>query len=427
MSDIDKNSILSLLDDAKPIIDKIQKEEYAKKVLGENFNLFSVFGIERREIYVCKMIGDLLSPQGRHGVGSVFIKKFFEQEKFAAFNITDSELETATVVCEKSTSEGRRIDFVIQTASWIIPIEAKIDAEDQPNQCADYFFEIEDRAKIYGIKSSKIYYLTLDGRRPSPNSMGKLTDSQVDTLTWKENILAWLEDCCNLAEVQRRNIVFTNIRQLVETIKGWYKMDDSFEKIIRENNFSYAVQLWHIIDKARNELWDNLIIEFEREMSARGIELKEIPTKKHEYLYKRNVVISNEPINIGVTLQNRGKDVQGIVFYLIVDDGRFEDKRYYIDKNYKHETFQNYLSDEVRNLLSNQQKSFELPWLYREEFPDYQGEKINFSSFCGETEKLLLKKNLEYYVREILIPRFLKLTGWESKTVTSCDKETPDD
>ena len=230
-----------------------------------------------------------------------------------------------------------------------------------------------------------------------------------------------------MAEVQRRNIVFTNIRQLVETIKGWYKMDDSFEKIIRENNFSYAVQLWHIIDKARNELWDNLIIEFEREMSARGIELKEIPTKKHEYLYKRNVVISNEPINIGVTLQNRGKDVQGIVFYLIVDDGRFEDKRYYIDKNYKHETFQNYLSDEVRNLLSNQQKSFELPWLYREEFPDYQGEKINFSSFCGETEKLLLKKNLEYYVREILIPRFLKLTGWESKTVTSCDKETPDD
>ena len=40
MSDMDKNSILSFLDGVKPIVDKIQSEECAKKILGENFNLF---------------------------------------------------------------------------------------------------------------------------------------------------------------------------------------------------------------------------------------------------------------------------------------------------------------------------------------------------------------------------------------------------
>ena len=226
MSDMDKNSILSFLDGVKPIVDKIQSEECAKKILGENFNLFSILGIQEREVYICRMIGELLSPQGAHGLGSVFIKHFFKQKKFAALNITDAELENAIVVCEDSTMEGRRIDFTIQTASWIIPIEVKIGAPDQPNQCADYFFEIENRAKIYGRKPSNLYYLTLDGRRPSSISMtgkdkSKLDDRDVETLTWKENILTWLEECRKLDTVQQRNMVFTNIRQLIDNIKGW--------------------------------------------------------------------------------------------------------------------------------------------------------------------------------------------------------------
>ena len=422
MSDIDKNSILSLLDDAKPIIDKIQKEEYAKKVLGENFNLFSVFGIERREIYVCKMIGDLLSPQGRHGLGSVFIKKFFEQEKFAAFNITDSELETATVVCEKSTSEGRRIDFVIQTASWIIPIEAKIDAEDQPNQCADYFFEIEDRAKIYGIKSSKIYYLTLDGRRPSPNSMGKLTDSQVDTLTWKENILAWLEDCCNLAEVQRRNIVFTNIRQLVETIKGWYKsMDNELLTYIESNpeRLNSAIQIWHNMELKKDSIRENFNEHFIQYARSKGIEPIDNSKDGFEILFLKNKNIGDKQLDISLFF---GRNGIGFRIYHEGNLRKFSDSeiRLTLDDFKKSNVFRSGV-----NLTPSKDESciHEIPYP-----PLNESEPINVFdiSNCPSTMKLLSENNMKDYLNLRIIPLIRDtLTDRIFKEIISCDKETP--
>ena len=54
------------LDEVKPICEDIHTKEAEKRARGENFNIFFILGIETREVYICKMLGALLSPQGGH-------------------------------------------------------------------------------------------------------------------------------------------------------------------------------------------------------------------------------------------------------------------------------------------------------------------------------------------------------------------------
>ena len=95
------------LDEVKPICEDIHTKEAEKRARGENFNIFFILGIETREVYICKMLGALLSPQGGHDAGAIFL------EKFLADILGESALamraEDAVVRCEDVTKEGRRI------------------------------------------------------------------------------------------------------------------------------------------------------------------------------------------------------------------------------------------------------------------------------------------------------------------------------
>ena len=55
--------------------------------------------------------------------------------------------------------------MVIITPQRFIPIEVKLYADDQKNQCFDYF----NFAKSKGVIASKVYYLTIDGHLPYEN------------------------------------------------------------------------------------------------------------------------------------------------------------------------------------------------------------------------------------------------------------------
>ena len=424
MSDLEKDSALSLLEDAKlkQIVDEIQSEQCAKIAQGGNFNIFSVLGIEYRETYVCKMIGDLLSPQGKHGLGSVFIKHFFKQKEFTALNISDTELENATVVREDSTNEGRRIDLTIQTASWIIPIEAKIDAGDQPNQCADYFFEIEDRAKIYGRKASELFYLTLDGRRPSSNSMISrkgvpLPDSKVITITWNENILAWLEDCCNLDVVQQRNIVFINIRQLIDNIKEWKNsMDNKLLTYIKTKpeNLDRAIQIWRCMELKKENIWDNFIKPFIRYADDKKILLGN-GKFWFECIYKKDIIIEGQKLDISLFL---GGDKIVFRVHQGGEAKKFDEIGLDVADIKKSNIFP---SDVNWETPQNHWCINELPY---PTLDDEGNEHINFTNpvSCPSTMKLLSDGNMKDYLNFRVMPCIKHLT----KGVISCAKETQD-
>ena len=42
------------------------------------YNLLEVMGVNRREVYICKILASLLDPNGSHGQGDKYLKLFFK-------------------------------------------------------------------------------------------------------------------------------------------------------------------------------------------------------------------------------------------------------------------------------------------------------------------------------------------------------------
>lgn len=80
---------VAFLDEVKPICKDIHTKEAEKRARGENFNIFFILGIETREVYICKMLGALLSPQGGHDAGAIFLEKFRLYSKTSGNGIID--------------------------------------------------------------------------------------------------------------------------------------------------------------------------------------------------------------------------------------------------------------------------------------------------------------------------------------------------
>lgn len=154
-----------------------------------SYNLFETLEISGKEVLMCRFLADLLNTEGSHGCGILFLKTFLEevlQEK----RMPDSLLSHTIVTKEYVIDKDRRIDLVIQNADFFIPMEVKIYAGEQEGQCFDYFEH---------AKNSKMVYLTRFGDTPSLYSRkqrggsGILSLSQVQCISWSEDISGWLD------------------------------------------------------------------------------------------------------------------------------------------------------------------------------------------------------------------------------------------
>lgn len=422
MESTEAEKAIAFLDEVKPIIKDIHAKEEEKRARGENFNVFSILGIETREFYICKMLGALLSPQGAHEAGEIFLEKFLED----VLNESAIGAETSIVRCEDATKERRRIDLTIEIDGKIIPIEAKIHAGDQGHQLADYFEEIKNRKGACGY----ICYLTKDGRKPSRNSMTStsgntiLKETQIKRLSWKDDIVPWLEDCVALETVQGKTMVQANIWQLINTIRGWDNaMELQFKNIVNsDDRLDSALGIWQMVNAARNALWHNFVEEFESQMKDVH-RLENIPEKESEYWFKKP---EQGNYGIGLVLKNGSRDNHCIGFCLFDSDGKYrgsEDSAYYTSDASKLNKAKGCLYE--KNFKTSRQLPAEIPWLHREKFPEFKDEEINFSSFTKETEKLLLEENLKEYV-EKFIRRIKELTGWGNQQAVSCVAAPPD-
>ena len=422
MASTEAEKAIAFLDEVKPIIKDIHTKEEEKRARGENFNVFSILGIETREFYICKMLGALLSPQGAHEAGEIFLEKFLED----VLNESAIGAETSIVRCEDATKERRRIDLTIEIDGKIIPIEAKIHAGDQGHQLADYFEEIKNRKGACAY----ICYLTKDGRKPSQNSMTStsgntiLKETQIKRLSWKDDIVPWLEDCVALEKVQRKTMVQANIWQLIDTIRGWDNaMELQFENIVNsDDRLDSALGIWQMVSAAQNALWHNFVKEFESQMKDVH-RLENIPEKESEYWFKKP---EQGNYGIGLVLKNGSGDNHCIGFCLFDSDGKYrgsEDSAYYTSDASKLNKAKGCLYE--KNFKTSRQLPAEIPWLHREKFPEFKDEEINFSSFTKETAKLLFEENLKEYV-DVFIRRIKELTGWENQQTTSCVATTSD-
>ena len=170
------------------IIAKIDELKRIDSDNYENFNILSILGKEADEVVMCKVLWAILDHKinGQRELLKGFIKDVLKM------SLTEQEYDSAIVYREYCIPDNsRRIDLVIKTQNHFIPIEAKIYAEDQAKQCADY---IRFAGRYYNSQDDVMRDdLTIDKHKRSLSSIDgdvKLM-KQIELVSW-EQILEWL-------------------------------------------------------------------------------------------------------------------------------------------------------------------------------------------------------------------------------------------
>lgn len=136
-------NMLNLLNQMNGIYNQRKKSIAEDRKNGMYFNIFHILDVEHDEVKTCRLLFELLNPEGSHGQGALYLKLFFRD----VLRLPDYNM--ATVSREYSLPTGRRIDLVIETGKdCFIPIEVKLYADDQDKQCYDYYQEAKKKLII---------------------------------------------------------------------------------------------------------------------------------------------------------------------------------------------------------------------------------------------------------------------------------------
>ncbi len=216
-----------------------------KRLKGENFNLFSILGMETAENKThSAFLGELLNPKGSHGMGDVFLELFLDTVEHGGhlqigkhISVT-LEHHIGWVDYEKKA--GGRIDIYIEDRSKYlekritksISIENKINAGDQYLQIARYV--------NHNKEHNRVYYLTLHGDDAADySSDGYASKEHYHCISYKKDIKIWLERC--IVEASDSPILRESIKQymiLIQKLTGQleeYKMEKEINQLIIQN------------------------------------------------------------------------------------------------------------------------------------------------------------------------------------------------
>lgn len=100
--------------------------------------ILEVLGVETDEVRNCRIVRWLFDPLAPHGLGAVALGEFLRCVSLRAGEQgietpTFDDLESARVRVEEARAHTRA-DIVIETTSWTVVVEAKINAAEQPRQ-----------------------------------------------------------------------------------------------------------------------------------------------------------------------------------------------------------------------------------------------------------------------------------------------------
>jgi hypothetical protein len=233
----------SLLNGVMGII-KDYEEKWRKT--GEQYNIFKVAGIAHKEVIMCRVLADLMNPQGKHCQGSRYLSLFWETVGPKLRGCPALDIERTKVTAEYVIDENRRIDIVLNDGKIFVPIEAKIWAGDQPRQAADYFAYAQ--AKNRGVHVP-VLYLTLGGHEPSDSSKTGMGKEDCVCISFKNEILAWLEACVRQGATETTIPIRENLRQLIAAVKSLcgksedVEMEDAIFKLVTQSDDSVRAAL----------------------------------------------------------------------------------------------------------------------------------------------------------------------------------------
>ena len=278
-------TINNLLDQIRILSTKRKEQEDERKGRGDFFNLFQDLGLISDEVRLhSSFIATLLNPRGSHGQKDKYLKAFIEilcgLDKNMPMDFLDTGSKSVSVQVEKTigpltNEEGGRIDLYITDTKHQIIIENKIYADDQFHQMKRYW--------NYGIKtggegSFKLIYLTLYGNSPNEKSIDGLKNEQYIRLSYKYDIMSWLERCLQLSVAQP--LVRETIVQYMNTIRiltnsNMNKNDELMQILCNEDTIDAAFDIFNSRDVFINYVINTRFIpRLETLAQEKGFEMK---------------------------------------------------------------------------------------------------------------------------------------------------------
>lgn len=252
----------------KEIIGKI---EIYNESSSEKYNIFKVLDVYDKEVMMCRVLADILNPRGYHNKGSIYLKSFL-QDVLEMKCIEDNLLKETRVYKEYLIEEDRRIDIVIKNDKFFIPIEVKIHAGEQENQCYDYYMHA-----LKHDSNAKVVYLTKFGTSPSEYSTHMINESEkkfvpanrIVCISFAEHIRIWLEKLIK----NETGIIKDIFSQYVEAIEEFterpnkellMKIADTLS--FTENNLRTGLQIATSINQAKANIIYKVMEEIEKQM-----------------------------------------------------------------------------------------------------------------------------------------------------------------
>lgn len=290
----------------------LKSYEKLARSTGENFNIFTVMGMESNEVKThSAIIGELLNPKGSHGLGDKPLKLFidlvvkplyfqenetygdFEKMFDFDFESTYSKVEDFAGRISEDGTEGGRIDIVIKDNSdQVFLIENKIYAGEQKNQLIRYNNYYRD---------APIFFLTLFGKdAESAHDLEKNKD--YFTISYEKDILSWLYEC--VKEAVKFPMLREVINQYINLIKKLThqtmnnELKDDISKLI-EMNLQEASEIFRNFESVYENFLNKVLVEIEKTLDEKlnrpeknwKIEVKQIQNKG------LNIVIRNDDWN----------------------------------------------------------------------------------------------------------------------------------
>ncbi|MDR1838709.1 MAG: PD-(D/E)XK nuclease family protein [Treponema sp.] len=237
MEETPENTVSQLLTD---VAETINSFEAKWRKTGEKYNLFKVTHIANDEVIMCRVLADLLDPHGKHCQDSRYLGLFWKAISLKLPEQLDLNIKDTKVKTELVIDENRRIDITLYDGRIFVPIEVKIRAGDQPKQVADYYEYAKKRNSVN--VNVPVLYLTVDGHEPSDFSKVGIGKKDYVTLSFRDDILAWLEACARGNTPETTVPVRESLRQYIAAIKSLCgksedaEMEDAIFKLVTKRD-----------------------------------------------------------------------------------------------------------------------------------------------------------------------------------------------
>ena len=187
----------SFFQSAQSLLNQMAEKKQQAIDRGEYYNVFDVLNLSRDEVRHSMFIANLLNPKGKHGLGIVPLKSFTQ---ILGLDFDDVDLKKCIVKREyvigsisQDKTSGGYIDRLLSINAYLIVIENKIDAGDQPKQLLRYHNFVES-------KPHTLLYLTRHGKDPTKNSSDGLEcGNHYKCISYRNEIVRWIKDCLRMA------------------------------------------------------------------------------------------------------------------------------------------------------------------------------------------------------------------------------------